>query len=427
MNAHPDLTDIQAVTARDERPALLMLTPYLPYPPVSGGRTRTLELIRRLRGDYQITLVCFGRPEERAFDLAPLRMLCEVMVIDRESSPGTLRAATLSLTSAQPILMRLYTNTVMRAALAHLIAERRFSLIHVESFYMLQNLPPQINATVPVLLSEPSIEFNAWRYFSRVARPIYQRPALIIEAFKIRQFEPRSWRTVSAVGVTSALEGKAVSRAAPDITPLLIPNGVDPDYFQPLDLRRDPDSAVYMGDYKYFPNVEAIRYFLSAIMPLIRAERPNFTLTLIGKEPPADFQTLAADPQSGLHVTGLVDDTRPYLCRGAVFICPQRSGGGTRLKLLESLACGSPIVSTSIGCEGLSVIDGEHMLIADTPPAFAAAVLRLLADPAAAEALGKRGRAWVVQQHSWDHSAALLRTVYQRLRQSASTAPELSS
>jgi glycosyltransferase involved in cell wall biosynthesis len=406
MNATPDSQTL---------PEILMLTPYLPYPLVSGGRTRTFELVKRLRRDYRITLVCFGRPEERAFDLTPLRELCDVTVIDRESSPGTIRAATLSLTSLRPIIMRLYSTPAMRETLTRLLREHIFSAIHVESFYMLQNLPPDTNKRVPVLLSEPSIEFNAWRYFSRVATPVYQRPALVIEAFKMRQFEPRSWRTVSAVGVTSPLEAEAVTRAAPDIKPILIPNGVDPDYFHPLDLPRDPDGAVYMGDYKYFPNVEAIRYFIRDIMPLIRADRPNFTLTLLGKEPPADFQALAADPQSGLRVTGLVDDTRPYLCRGSVFICPQRSGGGTRLKLLESLACGCRIVATSIGCEGLGATNGEHMLIADTPRAFADSVLHLLADPVEAEAMAKRGCDWVVATHSWDQSAILLRDTYQRL------------
>ena len=399
----------------DGTPSILMLTPYLPYPPVSGGRTRTYELVKRLRANYQITIVCFGRPEERAFDLTALRDIGEVIVIDRESSPGTIRAATLSLTSLRPIIMRLYSTPAMREMLAKLLRERPYTAIHVESFYMLQNLPPGTNATVPVLLSEPSIEFNAWRYYSRVATPVYQRPALMIEAFKIRRFEPRSWRTVAAVAVTSTPEAEAVIRAAPDIKPILIPNGVDPEYFYPLDLPRDPDGAVYMGDYKYFPNVEAIRYFIRDIMPLIRAERPGFTLTLLGKEPPADFQALAADLQSGLCVTGLVDDTRPYLCRGSVFICPQRSGGGTRLKLLESLACGCRIVATSIGCEGLGAANGDQMLVADTPRAFADAVLSVLANPVEAEALSQRGRAWVVANHGWDKSAALLHETYRQL------------
>ena len=120
---------------------ILMLTPYLPYPPVSGGRSRTFNLIKRLVRDYQITLLCFARPEERAFDLAPLLELCEVVIIDRASSPGALRAAVLSATSIRPITMRLYASPNFRETLRRLLRVRLFDLVHVESFYMMQNLP----------------------------------------------------------------------------------------------------------------------------------------------------------------------------------------------------------------------------------------------------------------------------------------------
>src|SRR5260370_5983545 len=105
-----------------------------------------------------------------------------------------------------------------------------------------------------------------------------------------------------------------------------------------------------MGDYKYFPNTDAVRYFIREIMPLIRAARPDFTLTLLGKEPPPDLEALGANPNNGVRVTGLVADTRPYLSRSSVFVCPLRSGSGTRFKLLESLACCFPVLSTSLGC-----------------------------------------------------------------------------
>lgn len=393
--------------------AILMLTPYLPYPPVSGGRTRTFELIKRLRTDYAITLVCFGRPEERAYDLKPLRDLCELIVIDRAPSPRAIRAAQLSLTSIRPVTMRLYSSAAMRKFLAQLLRERLFGAIHVESFYMLQNLPSDVR--IPVLLAEPAIEYIAWGRHARVAQPPYQRPALALEAVKMRLFETQTWGAATVVGVMSPVDAAIVKHATPGVATALTPNGVDTEHFQPLDLPREPDSAVYMGDYKYFPNTDAIRYFVRDVMPLIRAERPGFTLTLLGKEPPPDLQALGMDPDSGVRVAGLVDDTRPYLCRSAVFICPLRSGSGTRFKLLESLACGCPVVSTALGCEGLAPINGQHMLIADTPRAFADSVLRILSDGNYAAQLGAQGRAWVMTQHSWDRSAALVRDLYRRL------------
>src|SRR5689334_22765176 len=124
---------------------ILMLTPYLPYPPISGGRTRTYNLVKHLNRDYKITLVCFGRPEEKAFDIKPLRDLVETFVIDREASPSTMKAALLSLTSVKPITMRLYATPTFRNTVAKLLKERKYQLILVESLYMNQNLPIEVH------------------------------------------------------------------------------------------------------------------------------------------------------------------------------------------------------------------------------------------------------------------------------------------
>src|SRR5262249_53202485 len=151
-----------------------------------------------------------------------------------------------------------------------------------------------------------------------------------------------------------------VKRATPGVPTTLTPNGVDVDYFKPGDGKREPASAVYMGDYKYFPNTDAVLYFVREIMPLIRRERPEFSLTLIGKEPTPELIALSKDAASGVTVAGLVDDTRPYLTHATLFVCPLRSGSGTRFKLLEALACGCPVVTTTLGCEGLEPTDGRH-------------------------------------------------------------------
>lgn len=396
------------------KPHILMLTPYLPYPPTSGGRSRTYNLVKRLRDDYTITLVCFGRPEERAFDLEPMRELCDLIVVDRAPSPSTLKAGLLSLTSLKPVTMRLYRTPEMQRTIARVLAEKPIDLIHVESFYMLQNLPAQ--PAVPVLLSEPAIEYVAWGRHAQVAKSWLARPGIALEALKMRFWEPRAWAEATVVGVMSDVDARAVKRATPGVLTVLAPNGVDTDYFHAdPSVRRDSRTAVYMGDYKYFPNTDAVLYFAEEILPRIRARRGDFTLLLLGKDPPPELIRLHNDPDIAVTVTGLVDDTRPYLQSSAVFVCPLRSGSGTRFKLLEALACGCPVVSTSVGCEGLNAVDGQHMLIRDTPQAFAEAVLQILDNPALGEQIGREGREWVVRQHAWTHSAALLRDAYDKL------------
>jgi glycosyltransferase involved in cell wall biosynthesis len=267
----------------DGKPNVLMLTPYLPYPPVSGGRTRTYNLVKWLARDFNITIVCFGRPEEKNFDLAPMRELCELIVIDRPSSPGVAKAALMTLTSFRPITMRLYSSPAFRKTVAALLKERNYGVIHVESFYMLQNLPH--HPPVPILLAEPAIEYIAWRRHARVAQPAYQRPGIALEALKMRIFEPQAWGEATLVGVMSDVDARIVKKATPGVATTLTPNGVDVEYFQPGDNQREAASAVFMGDYKYFPNADAVLYFVAEIMPRIRARRPDFTLTLIGKDP----------------------------------------------------------------------------------------------------------------------------------------------
>lgn len=391
---------------------ILMLTPYLPYPPTSGGRSRTYNLVKHLRDDYEITLACFGRPDEKAFDLTPMRELCELIIVDRASSPSTLKAALLSLSSLKPITTRLYHNDEMERTIARLLQQRTIQLIHVESFYMLANLPHRLD--VPVLLSEPAIEYVAWWRHAQVAKPVYTRPGIALEALKMRVWEPRAWSEVTLVGLMSEVDAATVRRATPGVPTVITPNGVDINYFHTDEtVERDNRTAIYLGDYKYFPNTDAVLYFAESILPLIRARRPDFRLVLVGKDAPPELLALQDDP--GVTVAGLVPDTRPYLQSSAVFICPLRSGSGTRFKLMESLACGCPVVTTAVGCEGLGAVDGQHMLIRDTPQDFADAVLELLDNPARGHEIGQQGRQWVVRHHAWTRSASQLRETYDKL------------
>lgn len=395
------------------KPHVLMLTPYVPYPPTSGGRSRTYNLIQHLSEHYAITLVCFGRPEETAFDLTPLDAWCDLIVVPRAPSPSTLRAALLSLTSLKPITMRLYHTPAMEAAVAQVLAERRIDLIHVESFYMLPNLPAQPD--VPVLLSEPAIEYVAWGRHARVAQPWYTRPAIALEALKMRIWEPRAWSEVTVVGTMSNVDAAAIRRATPGVLTVPTPNGVDVRYFN-IDpaVEREPQTALFLGDYKYFPNADAVLYFAQEILPLVRRRYPDFQFVVVGKDPTSDMRALQ-ESIPGITLTGMVDDTRPYLQRATMFVCPLRSGSGTRFKLLEALACGCPVISTTIGAEGLHAVDGQHLLLRDTAESFADAIVTLIEDPVQAAALGRTGREWVVNTHAWEHSAALLRAAYEKL------------
>jgi glycosyltransferase involved in cell wall biosynthesis len=185
-----------------------------------------------------------------------------------------------------------------------------------------------------------------------------------------------------------------------------IPTGVDTSYFQPRpDVSQQCYNLVFTGSMDWLPNEDAIRYFIEEIMPLIRQSVPDVTLTVVGRNPYPSLVALSKRNPSVI-VTGRVDDVRPYMDRAAAYVVPIRIGGGTRLKIYEAMAMAKPIVSTTIGAEGLPVRHERELLLADTPESFAAAVVRLFTAEDFAQALGRRAAAAVVEQFGWERVAA---------------------
>jgi glycosyltransferase involved in cell wall biosynthesis len=183
-----------------------------------------------------------------------------------------------------------------------------------------------------------------------------------------------------------------------------IPTGVDVDYFDAGDGTLEQTAEiVFTGSMDWHPNEDAMRYFIDAILPLLRREVPEVSLTIVGRNPSPQLRDAAAT--AGVAVTGTVDDVRPYIRRAAVYVVPLRIGGGTRLKIFEALAMGKAVVSTSIGAEGLPLQEGVHILRADDPAAFAAKVLELLRDGTRRRELGTAGRRLMEQEYSWSRVA----------------------
>jgi glycosyltransferase involved in cell wall biosynthesis len=183
----------------------------------------------------------------------------------------------------------------------------------------------------------------------------------------------------------------------------VVPTGVDTVYFSPYYREESAYQLVFTGSMDWYPNEDAILYFLNRILPIIRRELPGAALTVVGRNPSARLRIRAAE--AGVHVTGLVVDVRPYMAGAAVYVEPLRIGGGTRLKIFEALAMGKAVVSTSIGAEGLPVIPGEHIVQTDDPDDFAHQVISLLKDPVRRRSLGMAGRRLVEERYAWPQVA----------------------
>jgi glycosyltransferase involved in cell wall biosynthesis len=238
---------------------------------------------------------------------------------------------------------------------------------------------------------------------------------------KIRADEIYAWRSADGVAFTSVDDAEQARALVPEIVSAVIPNGVDVDHF-----RRRPDApadrsrAVFFGTLNYFPNQDGVRFLLSEIWPRIAGAVPGARLDVVGPHPTAE---VLACRGPRLDVTGPVDDVRVPLERAGVVVVPLRVGGGTRLKILEAMAMSRPVVSTTIGAEGIAATDGRDILIADDPAAFARAVQRVMEDPGLAARLGEGGRALVERRYSWVAVGAELERFVRALRRAE--APEL--
>jgi glycosyltransferase involved in cell wall biosynthesis len=299
----------------------------------------------------------------------------------------------------------------MQARLTQVLREGAYDFVQVESSAMASF---DFGST-PIVLDEHNLEYELLRRSNAVESSRIRRAFAATESRKVEREEVSTWNRVTGCVLTSEREEAIVKRAAPRVATAVVPNGVALDYFRPSASEVTPGSVVFTGLMTYRPNADGVSYFIRRIFPAIRASRADAVFTAVGWGLPDDVRPLLG---GGVFHTGRVDDIRPYLAKASVVVVPLRIGSGTRLKVLEALAMAKPVVSTTVGCEGIDVSHGEHLLIADDPADFAAAVTSLLEDPAEAASLGRRGRALVESRYGWERSVAELERFHRSLFES---------
>jgi glycosyltransferase involved in cell wall biosynthesis len=390
-----------------ERRRILLVCPEPPAPPTWGFALRVYHLGRELARRHDVTLLTYdtGDPSR---DWGHLGELFRVRAVRRDAAPKRVRQLR-SLASRRSYHLSSLLGPTMQRALEDITARHAFDVIQVESSQMAGFTFPRR----PVLvLDEHNVEHDLMRRIAAVERSLPRKLYQRLEHRKVRGEEERAWRAADGCVVTSAPDGDEVRAAAPGTPVHVVPNGVDIDHFSPRNQPADPGSIVFVGSINYRPNTDAVLHFAERILPLVREEEPRATFSVVGQGAPASVRRL--DGQA-VRIVGGVPDVRPHLAAAMVVAVPLRMGGGTRLKVLEGLAMGKALVSTSLGCEGIAVKDGRHLLIADTPEAFAEAVLRLMRDPELRRSLGAAGRELVVNRYDWAAVAAELEAFHQEL------------
>jgi glycosyltransferase involved in cell wall biosynthesis len=314
-----------------------------------------------------------------------------------------------SLLSGDPYTRFVYDSLATRGELVHCLAGQQYSLVHVDSIDLVGYLP--YLGQTPFTLTHHNTELLVRQAAgSRIA---LQRSYLRLQARRVAHAE-RRWASAAALNIVVSREDEATLRHhAPRARTAVVPNGVDAAFFTPGTAPAVGPKVVFLGGLDYRPNRDGVEWMLREIEPRIRAAVPGSATVLIGAASPADFARLGGVPN--VHLTGYVPDIRPVMREATCAVVPLLTGGGTRVKILTAWAMGLPVVSTSLGCEGLAFEDGTHGFIRDDPAEFAAAVVDLLGSPERAHAMGLAARTHVVSRYSWQALLSPLREIYSGL------------
>jgi glycosyltransferase involved in cell wall biosynthesis len=391
-----------------------MLTQVLPYPPDSGPKIKTYNVIKYLAQRHRITLASFVRGDQSE-DVRHLKRYCQaVYTVPMER--GAIRDAWhvgRSFLTGQPFMVVRDDCKAMRDLVDRLSVEQHFDVAHADQLNM-----GQYAARVPGAFKVLDAHNPLWLLYKRLweTMPPGPRRWLLGRDWRLlKSYEGRLVREFDAVLVVSHEDEAALQEAAGrPVDMVVIPIAIDTDEVTVVEREAKPKHILHIGTMYWPPNIDAVNWFIREIYPLVRQHRPDVQFDVVGSRPPAELLALnRTDP--GINVTGYVKDPTPYQRRAAVMIVPLLAGGGMRVKILNGLAEGIPIVSTTLGCEGIEVMPGRDILVGDTPEELATAVLRLLDDPDFGRQLAVNGRRLVVEKYEYRNACRPLDDVYVRV------------
>jgi sugar transferase (PEP-CTERM/EpsH1 system associated) len=394
---------------------ILVLSPWLPWPPFGGALIRIFETVSHLSRGNRVTLLAPLRHPEEAKHIATVNQFCERVITSELSDEVrvVVRRLCKGLLHRRPFIQSMHYDPNLARQVHRLTSEQAYDIIHVELSFMapyLKFVSPRCRAKrVLSMHNIESLRFARELKFARGAR----RFALLSDQVFFKSWEERCLGQFDGILAVSMSEQAWIRQRAPVAAVELVPNGVNSNYFSVADEARASRSIVFTALMNYPPNVDGALWFCDEILPIIHSRHPEVTFNIVGDKPGPTVQALAK--RKGVQVTGRVPDVRPYLADSLAVVVPLRSGGGTRLKILEAMAMGRPVVSTHQGAEGLEISDGVNILLADSPQEFARHIFALLAEPQLGERLSRAGRTLVEAKYDWRISLSRVENFYQRL------------
>jgi glycosyltransferase involved in cell wall biosynthesis len=392
---------------------ILMLTPYLPYPLLSGGQIRSYNLIKKLSKKHQITLFALIKNDKEKQYVNELEKYChKVKVFKRSEKPFTLKNIMKTAFSSFPFLViRNQAPSIIKAIENELLAEE-YDLIHAETFYMMPNLP---ESKIPTILVEQTIEYLGYENYAKKAPKILQK-ILNLDVNKIRKWERYYWSKADRLIVMSEDDKEFIAKKLKNKNKIsVVANGVDTAWFEEKKGKLNSHPTILsVGTFKWLPNREAVDFLVQKVWPQIKKEIPNAELLIVGNAPTEKVINYGkADSQ--INVAGRVEDIRDAFKSSHVLVAPVFSGKGTRYKILEAMASGTPVVASKIAVEGLDLKEGVHVLTSNDAKEMAKLTAKVLADKKLREKLSKNGKKYVSDNYDWKLISKKLDKIYQEI------------
>ena len=394
-----------------------MITSHLPYPANSGYPLRIYNLLYRIAREHEIWLATFIPADHSATYVSHLQKFCqgiETVVFQNKGALNHPFDALLYFMKGLPPDLRIYKSHELTAKIRNLINRIDFDIIQIEDSHMgiyLDMIPKEIHPKT--LLTFHDVNFRKYDRLTQVETKNTRKARIWLHSHMMRRWEPFYAEKFGRCIAMSDSDRCLLQAANPKLKIDVIPNGVDTNLYQPLSYSETTPVLIFVGNMAYRPNIDAVTYFCFSIYPRIKTEFPQVEFWIVGKNPSSEVIRLSGN---GVRVTGQVDDLVPYYSRSAISVVPLRAGGGTRLKILEAMALGRPVVTTLIGCEGLDVINGKHLLIAESPKQFAEHTLQLLRNKQTWLSITQQARDLVVNRYDWDVIAQNLEQLFEDMQ-----------
>jgi sugar transferase (PEP-CTERM/EpsH1 system associated) len=372
------------------------------WPPTTGGRLRSLQIVSQLSQRHDVTVVTTAGADDEPEGLRAALPHCRDVVSiphrqPKRATPAFAASMVRSWFSSFPVDLWKWRVAALRRWVDAHLASGSVDLAVADFLFAAANVPT--GGRVPVVLFEHNVEHLIWQRLAAIESRVWRRPFLELEWRKLRRAEAAACAAADLTIAVSREDQSRLQSLAPAATIAVVPTGVDTSYFIPVPGREVPGRLVFSGSMDWHPNEDAMLAFVDGILPRIRDRVPYASLTIVGRNPSARVRELAHRP--GVSVTGTVDDVRPHLDAAEVFVVPLRAGSGTRLKIFEAMAMAKPVVSTTLGAEGLGLAPEREIVLADSADRFADAVVALLADRSRRRTLGETGRTLVDTRYSW--------------------------